>query len=57
MKKWLPILVIISLAINLIQYVTSALADGGSFATGLLSLAISIAIVWYVYANKKLFKN
>lgn len=57
MKKWLPILVIVSLGINLIQYITSALAEGGSFSSGLISLAISVAIVWYVYANKKLFKN
>jgi len=57
MKKWLPILVVISLWVNLIQYVTSALAEGGSFSSGLISLAISVAIVWYVYANKKLFKN
>jgi hypothetical protein len=57
MKKWLPILVMISLGINVIQYLIQAFGENGSFTSGIIGLAISVAILWYVLANKPLFKN
>ena len=57
MKSWLPVLVFVSLGVNILQYIMNALSEWGSFSSGLIGLAISAAIVWYVQMNKDLFKN
>lgn len=57
MKKWLPAVAIISVAIEIIVLIISIFVSWLSFGTELVSLIISIICTLFVLKNKDMFKN